>query len=147
MYSCADFTGLHCVVSNSLGEGAPCPAEVVLEVELSRLQQQELVIILVICGVTLTLLLLLALATCYYCSRRHKQPDKGGQTSYLVFRQVVISTANVTLSYLSFWNKLSPRVYWEVFCLEAACVKLDPTLRSVHSFCCREEKTHSENSD
>lgn len=83
MYLCADFTGLHCVVSNSLGEGSPCPAEVVLEVELSRLQQQELVIILVICGVTLTLLLLLALATCYYCSRRHKQPDKGEQTSYL----------------------------------------------------------------
>ena len=82
LHSCADFTGLHCVVSNSLGEGSPCPAEVVLEVELSRLQQQELVIILVICGVTLTLLLLLALATCYYCSRRHKQPDKGEQTSY-----------------------------------------------------------------
>ena len=83
-YLCADFTGLHCVVSNSLGEGSPCPAEVVLEVELSRLQQQELVIILVICGVTLTLLLLLALATCYYCSRRHKQPDKGEQPNYLV---------------------------------------------------------------
>ena len=79
MCLCADFTGLHCVVSNSLGEGSPCPASVVLEVELSRLQQQELVIILVICGVTLTLLLLLALATCYYCSRRHKQPDKGEQ--------------------------------------------------------------------
>ena len=84
MYLCADFTGLHCVVSNSLGEGSPCPAEVVLEVELSRLQQQELVIILVICGVTLALLLLLALATCYYCSRRHKQPDKGEQTSLAV---------------------------------------------------------------
>ena len=145
---CADFTGLHCVVSNSLGEGSPCPAEVVLEVELSRLQQQELVIILVICGVTLTLLLLLALATCYYCSRRHKQPDKGEQTSYLVIHKSSYpQQTSPFLPYLSFWNKLSPRVYWEVFCLEAACVKLDTTLRSVHSFCCREEKTHSENSD